>query len=94
MEGPTDNNTVSWRLKPLADWPFVMITSPADKRLITSRAAAPQVMSGEWQSKGRRGTAEGCFADMWPSVNGKLILNGWHFSAPGEEQTKTGENGR
>jgi len=30
-----DNGVVSWRFKPLGEWPFVMITGPADERLIT-----------------------------------------------------------
>ena len=32
-----DNGVVSWRFKPLGEWPFVMITEPADERLITRR---------------------------------------------------------
>jgi 3',5'-cyclic AMP phosphodiesterase CpdA len=38
-----DNDVVSWRFKALDEWPLVMITSPADERLITTQAAAPQV---------------------------------------------------
>jgi Icc protein len=32
-----DNGVVSWRFKPLGEWPFVMITAPVDERLITDR---------------------------------------------------------
>ena len=32
-----DNGVVSWRFKPLGEWPFVMITAPVDERLITYR---------------------------------------------------------
>ncbi|MDQ2802745.1 MAG: metallophosphoesterase [Pseudomonadota bacterium] len=39
-----DGSVVSWRFKPLAGaWPFVLITSPADERLITDPAASDQV---------------------------------------------------
>lgn len=29
-----DNGVVSWKFKPLGSWPFVMVTSPADKQLM------------------------------------------------------------
>ncbi len=36
-----DGETVSWRFKPLdSDWPFIMITAPADRRLAFSERAA------------------------------------------------------
>jgi Icc protein len=38
-----DNHVVSWRFKPLGEWPLVMITSPADERLVTHRGPAPHV---------------------------------------------------
>jgi 3',5'-cyclic-AMP phosphodiesterase len=38
-----DNEVVSWRFKSLGEWPLVMITSPADERLITNQEAASQV---------------------------------------------------
>jgi Icc protein len=38
-----DNDVVSWRFKPLGEWPFVMITSPTDKRLLTNQEAAPRI---------------------------------------------------
>ena len=39
-----DGRTVSWRFKPLdAAWPFVLLTQPADRRLVTD---AGQVVSG------------------------------------------------
>jgi 3',5'-cyclic-AMP phosphodiesterase len=39
-----DQGVVSWRFKPLGNWPFVMITTPADKRLISDPSAANQVV--------------------------------------------------
>jgi len=35
-----DRGVVSWRFKVLGEWPLVMITSPADERLKTHRAAS------------------------------------------------------
>jgi Icc protein len=32
-----DDGVVSWRFKPLGEWPFAMITAPVDERLITDR---------------------------------------------------------
>lgn len=51
-----DNGVVSWKFKPLGSWPFVMITSPADKGLVIS---GTQVVHGTqpvrakvWDDKG------------------------------------------
>jgi len=41
-----DNGVVSWKFKPLGSWPFVMITSPADKQLITDGSQPNQVVRG------------------------------------------------
>jgi hypothetical protein len=38
-----DNDVLSWRFKPLGEWPFVMITSPVDERLLTNQEAAPRI---------------------------------------------------
>jgi hypothetical protein len=44
-----DRGIVSWRFKPLdAAWPFVLITSPADHRLVTNLEAADQVVHGQF----------------------------------------------
>lgn len=55
QEGPVgfsvtnlDNGVVSWKFKTVGgDWPFVMITSPADKRFITEPADPNQVIKGK-----------------------------------------------
>ncbi len=54
-----DNGVVSWKFKPLGVWPFVMITSPADKQLITDACQPNQVVRGlttlrakVWDDKG------------------------------------------
>ncbi|GAN77671.1 metallophosphoesterase family protein [Acidisphaera rubrifaciens] len=44
-----DGGIVSWRFAPLGGgWPLVLITGPADHRLITRPAAHDQVLSGPW----------------------------------------------
>lgn len=42
-----DGGVVSWKFKPIGGWPFVMITSPADKRFITDPSDANQVVHGD-----------------------------------------------
>jgi len=40
---------VSWRFKPLrTSWPFVMITSPSDHRLVTDLTCPAHIVSGEF----------------------------------------------
>jgi 3',5'-cyclic-AMP phosphodiesterase len=42
-------HSVSWRFKPLrTSWPFVMITSPSDHRLVTDLTCPTHVVSGEF----------------------------------------------
>lgn len=41
-----DDDVVSWKFKERGPWPFVMITSPADKRLITRPESASHVARG------------------------------------------------
>jgi hypothetical protein len=42
-----DGSVVSWNFKPIDEtWPFVLITSPSDHRLITDLTAIDQVKSG------------------------------------------------
>lgn len=41
----TDQSDIlSWRFKSLGEWPFVMIISPVDERLLTNTEAAPQTV--------------------------------------------------
>lgn len=45
--GVLDGSVVSWHFKPIdAAWPFVLITSPSDHRLVTDITAIDQVPSG------------------------------------------------
>ena len=48
-----DNGVVSWKFKPIAKWPLVMIPSPADQRLIIEPANAAQVVRGPIQVRAR-----------------------------------------
>lgn len=52
--GAVDGRVFSWRFKPLAAaWPFVLITSPADRRLVTDPAAPDQVVAGRFAVRAR-----------------------------------------
>jgi 3',5'-cyclic-AMP phosphodiesterase len=42
-----DHEVVSWRFKPLGEWPFVMITSPGDERLLKDQEVAPRTVVKE-----------------------------------------------
>jgi 3',5'-cyclic-AMP phosphodiesterase len=61
-----DDDMMSWRFKPLGEWPFVIITSPGDERLRTNPEVAPRtvaktmsVRAKAWSDrKLRRGYAE------------------------------------
>jgi Icc protein len=45
-----NHGVVSWRFKPLRSlWPFVMITSPADHRLVTDIARPGHVVAGQFR---------------------------------------------
>jgi hypothetical protein len=41
-----DGGVVSWKFKPLGDWPFVMITSPADRAFIVEPGQRDQLARG------------------------------------------------
>jgi Icc protein len=44
-----DKDVVSWRFKELAAWPLIMITSPADERLITNPQSPHQIACDQAQ---------------------------------------------
>jgi predicted phosphodiesterase len=49
-----DGAVVSWRFKPLGSaWPFVLITSPADYRLVTDASSPQQVPTGAFTVRAR-----------------------------------------
>jgi 3',5'-cyclic-AMP phosphodiesterase len=67
-----DRGVVSWRFKPLANaWPFVLITSPADRRLVIDPDAPDQVVRGSFEARAKvwsgRGIASvSCQVDAGP----------------------------
>jgi Icc protein len=42
-----DSDVVSWKFKPMGEWPLAMITAPADERLITDPMMPNQVVRGD-----------------------------------------------
>ncbi|MGI8746150.1 MAG: metallophosphoesterase family protein [Bryobacteraceae bacterium] len=68
-EGPTgfsitnlDRDVVSWRFKPLAEWPFAMITSPGDRRPIVDPARASKLVKGPVEIRAKAWSAQGVMA--------------------------------
>jgi len=41
-----DHGVVSWKFKPLGNWPFVMITTPSDRRMITEPINEQKILRG------------------------------------------------
>ncbi|MFM0132735.1 MULTISPECIES: metallophosphoesterase family protein [Paraburkholderia] len=55
-----DGNVVSWRFKPLDQpWPVAMITSPADRRLVTRSRSPNHIPSGSTTVRAKAWSAEG-----------------------------------
>jgi Icc protein len=48
-----DHGVVSWKFKPMTVWPLVMITSPADERLVVNAGDCEQVVRGQVQIRAR-----------------------------------------
>jgi 3',5'-cyclic-AMP phosphodiesterase len=48
-----DQGVISWKFKPLGEWPLVMVTSPADERLIVDPSSPSQVVRGSVQVRAR-----------------------------------------
>ncbi len=48
-----DDGVVSWKFKPIGEWPLVMVTSPADQRLIIDPHSPAQVVRGPLQVRAR-----------------------------------------
>jgi Icc protein len=60
IEGPagfsvtsSDAGVVSWKFKPVGEWPLAMVTSPADERLIIDPSSPSQVVHGSVQVRAR-----------------------------------------
>jgi 3',5'-cyclic-AMP phosphodiesterase len=55
-----DEGVVSWRFKPLDEpWPLAMITSPADRRLVTRRHMPGHVPAGRTNVRAKAWSAQG-----------------------------------
>ncbi len=58
-----DRGVLSWRFKPLdAAWPFLLVTSPADRRLITNPEAADQVAHDHFDVRALAWSGQGIVA--------------------------------
>lgn len=53
-----DQGVVSWRFRPLDEWPFAMITSPCDRRLIIEPASPSQLVRGTVEVRAKAWSAE------------------------------------
>lgn len=54
-----DDGVVSWKFKPLGKWPFVMITSPVDRRLITEPGRPEHLVRGTVEIRAKAWGFEG-----------------------------------
>jgi hypothetical protein len=73
-----DDGVVSCKFKPIGEWPFVMVTSPADERLIIDPSSPAQVVRGPLQIRAR----------VWgPSIQGVTL------SVDGVEPSPMSERG-
>ncbi len=48
-----DDSIISWKFKPIGEWPLVMITSPSDQRLIVTPACSSQIVRGTIEVRAR-----------------------------------------
>lgn len=69
-----EGDGVSWRFKPLdSAWPFVMITTPADERLVTDSTQRGQVVSGPFTVHARAWSAAGIVSCRCKVGNGEWM---------------------
>jgi 3',5'-cyclic-AMP phosphodiesterase len=48
-----DDGVVSWKFKPIGEWPIVMVTSPADQRLVSDAMNPAQLICDQVQVRAR-----------------------------------------
>ena len=79
-----DGDVVAWKFKERGPWPFVMITSPADEKLITCPASVQHVVRGcipirakIWGDSALRSVL--CSIDGQPAQSMKLSLDRWEY---------------
>jgi Icc protein len=66
-----DGGVISWKFKPKGEWPLVIITSPADQRLIVDTSNPEQLVRGIVQVRARI-WGEG-IQDIAMALNGKEV---------------------
>jgi hypothetical protein len=54
-----DDGVVSWKFKPFGEWPFVMITSPADQAFIVDPMQTDQLVRGMVEVRAKAWAAKG-----------------------------------
>jgi 3',5'-cyclic-AMP phosphodiesterase len=67
-----DRGVVSWKFKPLGDWPFVMITSPADQAFVVDPAQPDQLVRGAVEVRAKAWDAGGIL-----SANCRIDHGSW-----------------
>jgi Icc protein len=89
-----NQGVVSWRFKPLdAPWPFVLITSPADHRLVTESDQSQQVVSGRFSVAARAWSAAGIAGcrcrinnGVWRWMNATSTASHWILTCEATKQ--------
>jgi Icc protein len=69
-----DDGVVSWKFKPMGEWPLVMVTSPADRRLIVDPTSVAQVVRGPIEVRAR----------VWGEAVREVELNAAPMKARGD----------
>ena len=79
-----DEDVVSWKFKERGPWPFVIITSPAEEKLITRPASASHVVRGFvgvrakiWDKVSLAGVT--CSIDGSPAQTMRMAEGRWHW---------------
>lgn len=88
-----DQGAVSWRFKPLdTPWPFVLITSPADHRLVTASDPPQRDVLGRLTVSARAWSAAGiaacrCRIDdgIWRSMKATSTVSHWKLTCEAPE---------
>ncbi|MDQ2712739.1 MAG: hypothetical protein M3Y24_11025 [Acidobacteriota bacterium] len=82
-----DGDVVSWKFKERGPWPFVMITSPADERLITRQASPRHVLRGMvrirakvWDGAPLDSAGVTCSIDGGRACSMQFIDRNWEFN--------------
>jgi len=91
-----DGGVVSWKFKPLGEWPLVMITTPADQTFIIDPTQPNQVVRGmtdvrakAWDAKGivsaRCRIDDGPWRPMWQIGTGAMWSRSWNSAEAADE---------